>query len=186
MNKYSHLVRAFAVAGAAFLFLGIFQAVMAPDSFGQYGRFRGDHILEASSLPPLHSGTDACLECHEKEWEMEDAKHANVPCEDCHFVPGPHAVKGSKDAQADESGAEKEGLGKYTRVEKMPVDSSGASCRRCHMYLKSRPAGFPQIKNAETHIKDGWKKQMGPVDVTTSCSRCHNSHFPKAFTKVAI
>jgi len=185
MKKYSHVFRIFSVTGAIFLGLWIFQSVMAPDSFGKYGRYRGDHLLEASSFPPLHRGDDYCLNCHEKEWDMADAKHGGIPCENCHFLAKPHAIVAPKGTGEEETG-KREGMAKYSKVEVMPIDATGEPCRQCHIFLPSRPAGFPQIKNPEAHIKDGWKKRMGAPDVTVSCSRCHNSHFPKAFAKVNI
>jgi len=180
MKNYSHVITVFSVVAVALLGMQIALTTLQSDSFGKYGRFRGDHILEASSLPLKHKGDDSCLECHENEWDMADAKHAAVPCENCHFLPKAHAVP------AADGGEPKEGLAKYARTEKMPIDSSSEPCKTCHLFLPSRPAEFPQVKNAEKHIKDGWKKTMGELDVKSACPRCHNSHFPKAFAKVSI
>ncbi|MDH5678757.1 MAG: hypothetical protein OEZ55_00645 [Nitrospinota bacterium] len=180
MSKYSHVMNVFILVGLAFLGFQMFQALLAPDSFGQYGRYRGDHLLEASSLATIHKGDDYCLDCHEPEWDMADAKHANVPCESCHFLPKPHAIATDK---ADPAIKAKADGGKYVKLELMPIDKTEQPCLNCHIFLPSRPAKFPQIKDQAKHKKDGWKKTMGEVDTKAPCGRCHNSHFPKAFSK---
>ncbi|MDH5510878.1 MAG: hypothetical protein OEZ32_11055 [Nitrospinota bacterium] len=180
MSKYSHVVSVFILVGLAFLGFEIFQALLKPDSFGQYGNFRGDHLVEASSLSVLHRGDDYCLDCHDAEWDMADAKHANVPCESCHFLPGAHAILADKAPPADKA---KAAGSKYVKVAIMPIDRTAQPCLNCHIFLPSRPVKFPQIKDRAKHIKDGWKKTMGEVDIKSTCDRCHNSHFPKAFVK---
>ncbi|MDH5638423.1 MAG: hypothetical protein OEZ04_08030 [Nitrospinota bacterium] len=183
MSKYSHVVNVAVLVGLAFLGFQVFQAIFQPDSFGQYGRYRGDHLVEASSLSVLHRGDDYCLDCHDAEWDMADAKHATVPCENCHFLPGPHAIPVDKANSVDKA---KAAGGKYVKIEIMPIDRTAQPCLNCHTFLPSRPVKFPQVKDGAKHIKDGWKKAMGEVKINSPCSRCHNSHFPKAYAKGVV
>ena len=184
MNKYSHVFGVFVFVALLFLCLQIILVLAQPASFGQHGRYRGDHLMEASSLPSIHKGIDYCLDCHEEEWDMADAKHANLSCEVCHFLPTVHAAPPPPE-EADKY-EDKDGLGKYLKIANMPVDKTRGPCVRCHIYFPSRPQKFPQVKDMEKHIKDGWKKAMGERDVNAPCARCHNAHFPKAFMKIDI
>lgn len=91
MNSYQHLSRA-ATLIAILLFIGIvLRTNLVPASFGKWGAYRADHIDEERDRHPLIKDDDSCLDCHEKEWDMADGKHANVPCADCHFLDGEHA-----------------------------------------------------------------------------------------------
>jgi len=91
MNSYQHLVRAFALIAILAISGAVARASLVPDSFGKWGAYRAGHIDEERERQPLISADDGCLECHEKQWDMADGKHANVPCADCHFLDGEHA-----------------------------------------------------------------------------------------------
>lgn len=97
MNHYKHVFRIFSFLFLVLAALFIARASLVPPSFGQYGSFRGAHLEEMLEQPVLYQGDDNCLECHEKEWDMVDGRHGQVPCEACHFSAKPHAEGEKRD-----------------------------------------------------------------------------------------
>ena len=58
---------------------------LTPSSFGQYGWYRGDALVERASLPRVYAGRKACNECHsEKEQQLAKYSHKVLSCEVCH------------------------------------------------------------------------------------------------------
>ncbi len=102
---------------------------LVPESFGQYGWYRGNALRELSSLPVSYAGRDACAECHaEVVTKKAKSNHREVGCESCH---GPNR------AHADDP----------TITPAKIVDPR--FCLRCHQTDPARPAKFPQIDAGE-------------------------------------
>jgi len=173
MNHHRHVIRAFVVTGVLLFGILAGRACLTPETYGQYGKYRAAHLDEARAFPALHQGDDACLECHEKEWDMADGKHADVPCEYCHFSAVLHADEGKAGPPVKDPD-----LAKYRKLANMTVDRSREACLNCHVYLSSRPEKFPQVKDVKKHIKDGWKPDLGEFEPEAQCFRCHRAHFP--------
>lgn len=91
MSDYSHIIRVFLLLAAALIIVGVARQLLIPSSYGKYGPYRGDHLSEEMSSAPVIKDDEYCLECHEKEWDMLDGRHADVPCSNCHFLPILHA-----------------------------------------------------------------------------------------------
>jgi hypothetical protein len=90
--QLKRLAIAFAVFIVLFLMLRKF---LVPDSFGQYGHYRGDSLAD-NALPEIHyAGQQACLDCHQ---DIEDLKakdvHARIHCETCHGPGQKHVLSG--------------------------------------------------------------------------------------------
>lgn len=308
MNHYKHVFRIFSFLFLALAALLITRASLVPPSFGQYGAFRGAHLEEMLQQPVLYRGDDNCLECHEKEWDMVDGRHGQVPCETCHFSPRPHAEGKKRDIPLKDLALEvardsvgmayktiftamKEGwkssdieklleilnhnewgmtvrtfrgepvirdygeaareqdainsdpdlqaalnegkeilttvdgdeafrfiypleveepclkchksatlgeingaleitfpitrvqIRKFKKLAPMPIDRSRKHCQKCHLYMPSRPKYYPQVKDFDKHIKEGWKSSMGPLDLGAKCVTCHKAHFPRMVKK---
>jgi hypothetical protein len=86
------LALAFAIFISLFLVLRHF---LVPDTFGQYGHYRGAALIE-NALPELHyTGQQACFTCHQ---DIEDLKatdvHSEIHCETCHGPGQKHSEKG--------------------------------------------------------------------------------------------
>ncbi len=58
---------------------------LTPQSFGQYGWYRGAALLELSAREPVFAGRKACEECHQKEMTiLLKGVHKSLSCEACH------------------------------------------------------------------------------------------------------
>ena len=80
--QITRLALAFAIFITLFL---VVRKLLVPDSFGEYGHYRGDALID-NTLPEIHySGQQACFDCHQ---EIEDQKqtdvHKDIHCETCH------------------------------------------------------------------------------------------------------
>ena len=90
--QLTRLAIAFAVFITLFL---VVRSLLVPDSFGQYGHYRGDSLID-NALPEIHyAGQEACLECHQ---DIEDMKqkdlHSDIRCEICHGPGQKHVLSG--------------------------------------------------------------------------------------------
>ncbi|MDH4182603.1 MAG: hypothetical protein OEV92_00140 [Nitrospinota bacterium] len=168
MGLSKHLKRALWIIALALMVATFGRIAMTPESFGQYGDFRADHLSEERARQPLHVGTDVCGGCHEERLvEKNSGGHAPVPCENCHYQP--------------EAGSE-------TRASAHPAvsnppDRTQRACRICHQFMDARPKAFPQVADFNEHIMTNRlkikNKDLGEVDETTPCIHCHNPHGPK-------
>jgi hypothetical protein len=106
--------------------------LLTPSSFGQYGFYRGDSLVEHMSHTPVFAGRKACAECHEDiEQILAKAEHKTISCETCHGVGQAHVDN------PDEKIAK-------------PGDNL---CLRCHSQNASRPAWLKQIAPKD-HYRD--------------------------------
>jgi hypothetical protein len=100
------------------------RAFLTPQTFGQYGWYRGAALGEIASRTPVFAGKQACDECHSDiSKKMAQFEHKTLSCEACHGVSKDHAE------DPDIS----------------PVKLSGSHCIRCHEANPSRPKWFAQI-----------------------------------------
>ena len=129
-REAGHLFRLAAVfAVGAVLFLAL-RAYLVPRSFGEYGHYRGDALLETAARPVNFAGHRACQDCHADIVDKKAAgKHVNVNCEACH---GPLA-KHVEDP---------------TSMEPAKLDTA-LLCVRCHEANTAKPRNFPQVASAE-------------------------------------
>jgi hypothetical protein len=90
--QLTRLALAFAIFISLFLVLRHF---LVPDTFGQYGHYRGASLID-NAQPEIHyAGQKACFECHQ---DIEDLKaqdvHSEIHCETCHGPGQKHSEKG--------------------------------------------------------------------------------------------
>jgi hypothetical protein len=122
--QLKRLALAFAIFISLFLLLRHF---LVPDTFRQYGFYRGASLSDNESVPMHYAGQAACLECHQ---DIEDVKkedvHKDIHCETCH---GP----GLKHAETSEAGD-------------IIKPSDREFCGSCHaMNAAKRPDAIVQI-----------------------------------------
>ncbi len=160
MKHCNHIIRFIVV----FIFIGIgFFAVrsyLVPDSFGIYGSYsygfhRGDSDAEQASIPALYQESESCKECHEAVYRTwSNGGHAGVTCEACH---GPWQAHNEN------------------TLDTVVKDTSVEGCMVCHVTLQARPAGFPQIDDFASHVKEQGEEVQQDMD----CTFCHEPHEPK-------
>ena len=90
--QLKRLALAFTIFISAFL---IIRHLLVPETFGQYGFYRGASLGEIEQAPLKYAGQKMCLECHQ---DIEDLKqqdvHSEVRCETCHGPGQKHSENG--------------------------------------------------------------------------------------------
>jgi hypothetical protein len=85
-----------AIAFTIFIILFLFiRHLLIPDTFGEFGHYRGDALIDNANIEIHYAGQQACFECHQ---DIEDGKtmdaHNPIHCETCHG-PGQKHVSSS-------------------------------------------------------------------------------------------
>jgi hypothetical protein len=102
---------------------------LTPQSFGEYGWYRGAALAELASHDRAYAGSKACEECHSEQHQLLlSAAHKGLSCEACH---------GAAQAHADNPDLKPEIL-------------NYSHCVRCHEANPSRPKWHKQV-TAWTH-----------------------------------
>lgn len=124
--------------------------MMIPDSFGQYGRYRGDNINENASRQVSFAGSSKdCAGCHREVYRaVAGASHSGMDCQSCH---GPAAKHISKP-------------GAWS----LRVEGSAELCGSCHRTIAGRADG--KIATVKPLMHSGG----------VTCTRCHDPHRPWA------
>jgi len=101
---------------------------LTPPSFGQYGWYRGEALVEIRSPEPVFAGKKLCAECHaEQAAKVAERGHKSLACEGCHGAAQAHAVNPDIKTQI----------------------LTYSHCVRCHEVNLSRPAWHKQIDTKE-------------------------------------
>jgi len=80
--QIKRLALVFAVLIGCFLLI---RALLMPDTFGQYGHYRGQALEDNRNHEVKYLGEKFCLECHEEYGDMKSSDlHAEISCETCH------------------------------------------------------------------------------------------------------
>jgi hypothetical protein len=104
------------------------RAFLTPSSFGQYGWYRGDALLELASQPRSFAGKEACGDCHsDQAKQLAKFSHKSLSCEVCHG-PGQAHVEDFDNKLAT---------------------LTHSHCLRCHEANPSRPPAHKQINSRE-------------------------------------
>jgi hypothetical protein len=102
---------------------------LTPQSFGQYGWYRGDALMELATRDRVFAGRTACAECHSDQVQkLSQKEHKDLSCEGCH---------GPGQAHVDNPDV------------KISIQTYG-QCVRCHEASTGRPKWHKQI-NSKTH-----------------------------------
>lgn len=129
-KDFEHLFRvAFVFVAGSIGFL-IVRSILVPKSFGQYGHYRGNAVVDARRHPMAYAGHQACETCHPDVVAVKTpGKHSHVNCEACH---------GALEKHAEDPG----------NVQPAKLDTA-VLCARCHGANGARPKHFPQVDAAE-------------------------------------
>ena len=162
MNPESPLAHTKHVFRAAILLLVVLivmvlgRSLFVPDTWGEFGPYRGAAVAEHRDKPIRHGGNDSCAMCHDVESADHIAgAHATVKCELCHGPVAAHV-----DLEEGELLAE------------MPIRRSRDLCELCHRRLEARPSDFPQVNVREHVIENGGEL------TDDACFACHDPHSP--------
>jgi len=158
MKEIRHLIRAGLLALVVIIGFTIVRFIALPKSWGEYGHYRANAVVEEMAKEPVYQGADACKKCHvQKHEEWNSGKHRVVNCENCHGQAKEHVVKPMVKS------------GTKTIV----INRSMELCLRCHLQLLARPHDFTEISHPqidpEKHLKG-----KGAL----KCFNCHNPHQP--------
>lgn len=130
LKDAAHLLRLAWVLAAGLLLFVVVRGFLVPKSFGQYGHYRGNALVEARAHPVAYAGHEACVTCHSEVQDIKvKGKHAHVNCEACH---GPLAK------HAEDPGG----------IQPVKLDTAKL-CVRCHEANAAKPRHFPQVVSAE-------------------------------------
>lgn len=143
------------------------------ESYGMYGRYRGDAVAEMAADEPLYKGSGYCQSCHgTQHGEWSAGVHKVVNCETCHGAAVGHPAGKQPSAPADKrlhsviAAARQENV-KLT----IPADSVKL-CTLCHERMPGRPATQRQVV-VSSHAGG------------QQCIVCHNPHSPKLVATAA-
>jgi hypothetical protein len=104
--------------------------VARPQSFGEYGHYRGDALSEAIQRKPAYVLRTSCAECHDEESaKNSDGPHKKISCQTCHGPGSTHCAEPATD--------------------NIQHPQPRALCLRCHETLPARPVRFPQISEPD-------------------------------------
>ena len=143
------LILTFAVVIAIFLVLKHF---LTPDSFGEFGHYRGNALQENQDHESKHVGIKACAPCHDGQEDTimqlkASGLHESLECESCHG-PGYKHIKSPE-------------------TEKLFIPSQVREfCGVCHS--KNAARGKDVIKQVD----------LNKHNTKDNCTKCHNPHEP--------
>ncbi|MCK4749497.1 MAG: hypothetical protein KAT15_20730 [Bacteroidales bacterium] len=137
------LIPLFVISIALFLLIRHF---LVPDSFGQYGHYRGDALIDVASKEIVHASKEDCYDCHDDIQEkVANDSHAGLSCIICHG-PGLAHVNDPWEG-------------------KINKESGREFCGRCHDLNAARSTDVIFQIDITTHHTE---KQ--------NCIECHNPH----------
>jgi len=88
--QITRLALAFAIFISLFLLV---RHLLVPDTFGEFGFYRGASLIDNEQYEIHYSGQQACLDCHQ---DVEDLKlqdvHSDIRCETCHGPGQKHVL----------------------------------------------------------------------------------------------
>ncbi len=142
-QQIRRLIPLFVIFIALFL---VARHFLVPDTFGQYGHYRGDALIDNASKEIVYASKEDCFDCHDDIREqLENDVHADISCLTCHGPGLAHVNNPENDNIIKESERE--------------------FCGRCHDINAARSTDIVFQVDIKTHYTE--KK---------NCVECHNPH----------
>lgn len=143
----------------------VVKMIATPRSFGKYGHYRGDAVMDERNREIRHMTNDSCLSCHPHIKEMHlEGIHKTVSCEFCHGPFADHIRDGKK-------------------IGVLPVkrgEEITQLCLRCHnKIIRARPKEYIKMVAMPQHLEE---KHVRTDHV---CDQCHNVHAPMMYVNAA-
>jgi hypothetical protein len=148
------------------------RALTVPESFGQYGHYRGTSLEERQNLDVILLTPQTCTECHEDErgdwWPgfeaWQNGGHSSLTCANCHGNLNEHVERRRKDPTAEKFVVTK--------------DDSWQLCLVCHHAMAARPAVLPIFDPAREDHANYLKLTKKEMEEVSGCSMCHPTYRP--------
>lgn len=142
-EQLKRLIPLFAIFIIIFI---IVRRLLVPDSFGQFGYYRGDALEEIADQELVYATKESCIQCHSDIAEMlEMDMHSELSCVICH---GP-GLKHTLDPEKEE----------------VEIHKDRGFCGRCHSENPARSTNMIfQVNIHEHHME------------RKNCIDCHNPH----------
>ncbi len=116
------------------LFL-LLKHALTPESFGQYGHYRGNSMNEIAALPIHFVGNNSCVSCHDTIVSMKsEGYHSDLSCEGCHGAGYKHVGD--------------------PKMEQLIKPDSREFCAKCHDINLARPEKAVTQKELKEHHSD--------------------------------
>ncbi len=120
----NHLIRAGALIALLVIGFVLVRWAFIPESFGQYGFYRGENVAEWADWPMQYAPLTTCSTCHQQRYDTwANSKHSSVSCENCHGAAQNHAQTGAE----------------------LVSDVAREICGVCHAQILARRSDFPQV-----------------------------------------
>ena len=105
--------------------------LLTPESFGQYGHYRGNALAENAAFEAKYLGSKACIECHEDiVAEKNEGFHSTLECENCHGPGYMHILDSENELKKPDS---------------------RDFCAICHAYNRARPVKAATQQDIKEH-----------------------------------
>jgi len=185
-----HIVRLLILIAAVAIVAFSAKQFLTPDTFYQYGHYRGNAVAEIASKVPKLQGSASCQPCHKKAYaEWTDGIHRKATrknaiqgvvykygpgCEVCHTGPaGNHPSKKAMPLSIEDQVTSIT----HPEIKVHPTNVPGRKlmlspeemkgvCLNCHEKLEARPLEQRQIEVASHSGEE-------------MCTKCHNPHSPR-------
>ena len=185
-----HIVRLLGLVTVIAIVVFSAKHFLTPDSFYQYGHFRGNAVAEIASKVPKLDGSASCEQCHKAvyaEWTagihrkatrnnaIQGVVYKSGPgCEVCHTGPaGNHPSKEAMPLSIEDrvttithSEHKVHPANVPARKLLLSPEDMRSVCLNCHEKLEARPIFQRQIEVA-SHSGEEF------------CTKCHNPHSPR-------
>ncbi|PKM80742.1 MAG: hypothetical protein CVU89_12470 [Firmicutes bacterium HGW-Firmicutes-14] len=148
-------VRVGSLLAVVLILFAVGRAFAVPDSFGEYGRYRGNNLQEnADKEVSFTKGNEVCRDCHNTVFQaLTGEYHNSLNCESCHGPAAAHVA--AIGAETDET------------AKPVEIEETVELCSACHAETAGRS------KEVIATVQP--VKHSGGID----CIRCHNPHQPR-------
>lgn len=121
---------------------------LVPKSFGEFGHYRGQSLIENQAKMPKYAGQKACADCHQDIVDLKSPNvHKSLSCETCH---GPGL----------------EHINSTDSIIPVRVPKNREFCEMCH------------TKNAARKKDNIVQINITEHNPGQKCIECHNPHNP--------
>ncbi|MFT5327281.1 MAG: hypothetical protein ACI8P0_005170 [Planctomycetaceae bacterium] len=143
-----------------------------PETWGQFGAYRGAALAEIASHPMKLQADHVCLKCHtDVGEERAESVHKAVGCVHCHGPGRKHVAEAEAGGELTSAG---EWDGDFRTAIDLYITHNRKACLVCHESVIGMPEDFRKINVAE-HLEEQGAEEIKSPNV---CFECHEGHSP--------